>query len=122
MKKILLPIMALLFTATVANAQETSTNEGKTYLAAHGVVTETTGDATKIIGADDIYDFYVNLYGMDMDAVFVRFTTEDLEPYVGYNVVGMSVAGVFGGETTDFMLNIECNQTFNEKEELSSKM
>ena len=121
MKKILLPIMALLFTATVANAQETSTDEGKTYLAAHGVVTETTGDATKIIGTDEAYDLYINTIGMDIDAVFSRFTVEDLEPYVGCKVVGMSIAGVFGGETTDFLLNIQCNQTFNEKEEMSSK-
>lgn len=121
MKKILLPIMALLFTASVANAQETTTEGSKVVLPAHGVVSETTGDATQITGVDEAYDMYVNMFEMDMDAVFVRFTTEDLEPYIGYNVVGMKVAGVFGGETTDFLLNIQCNQTFNEKEQLSSK-
>ena len=52
---------------------------------------------------------------MDMDAVFARFTTEDLEKYIGYKVVGISVAGEFGQTNVDFMLNILCNQEFNGK-------
>ena len=93
----------------------------KEYLAAHGVMTDTTGDATKITGYDENYDFYHGLLSMDMDAVFARFTTEDLEPYIGYKVVGLSVAGEFASQTTDFLLNIECNQTFGEEVKLSSK-
>lgn len=91
------------------------------YLPAHGTVTETTGDATKIQGYDEYYDFYVNTYRMDFDAVFARFTTDDLEKYIGYKVVGISVAGEFGQTNVDFMLNISCNQTFNGKVEESSK-
>ncbi len=121
MKKILLPVFALLLTATTMNAQSDATDESQITLPAHGVVTETTGDATKITGADEVYDFYVNMYGMDMDAAFSRFTAEDLEPYVGYKVVGISVAGLFGSETTDFMLNLNCNQTFGEDVKMSSK-
>lgn len=84
-------------------------------------MTETAGDATKIQGYDEYYDFYVNTYGMDFDAVFARFTTEDLEKYIGYKVVGISVAGEFGQTNVDFMLNIKCNQTFNDKLQISSK-
>ena len=58
---------------------------------------------------------------MDMDAVFARFTTEDLEKYIGYKVVGISVAGEFGQTNVDFMLNILCNQEFNGKVQNSSK-
>lgn len=103
------------------NAQTRAISEGQEYLPAHGTVTETTGDATKIQGYDEYYDFYVNTIGMDMDAVFARFTTEDLEKYIGYKVVGISVAGEFGQTDVDFMLNIECNQTFNDKVQISSK-
>lgn len=103
------------------NAQTRAISEGQEYLPAHGTVTETTGDATKIQGYDEYYDFYVNTIGMDMDAVFARFTTEDLEKYIGYKVVGISVAGEFGQTDVDFMLNISCNQTFNDKVQISSK-
>lgn len=103
------------------NAQTRAISEGQEYLPAHGTVTETTGDATKIQGYDEYYDFYVNTIGMDMDAVFARFTTEDLEKYIGYKVVGISVAGEFGQTNVDFLLNIECNQTFNDKVQISSK-
>lgn len=103
------------------NAQTRAISENQEYLPAHGTVTETTGDATKIQGYDEYYDFYHNLVGMDMDAVFARFTTEDLEKYIGYKVVGISVAGEFGQTNVDFLLNIECNQTFNDKVQISSK-
>lgn len=59
---------------------------------------------------------------MDMDAVFARFTTEDLEKYIGYKVVGISVAGEFGQTNVDFMLNILCNQEFNGKVQNSSNI
>ncbi len=121
MKKILLPMFAFLMSATAMNAQTASTDESKVLLSPHGVLTETTGDATKIVGVDETYDIYRSYMDLDLDAVFARFSTEDLEPYVGYNVVGMKVAGVFGSETTDFLLNIECNQTFGEEEKKSSK-
>lgn len=98
------------------------TPEGdKEYLTAHGKTSDTTGDATKIQGYDEYYDFYHNSYGMDFDAVFARFTTDDLEQYIGYKVVGLSVAGEFGQSNVDFMLNIQCNQTFNDKVQMSSK-
>jgi hypothetical protein len=120
MKKVLLPLFALLLSSTTMNAQSNELGENQEYLVAHGVAGENTGDATQITGEDDTYAFYI-AYGMDLDAVFARFTTEDLEPYVGYKVVGMSVVGEFGGETTDFLLNIECNQTFGEDVKMSSK-
>lgn len=103
------------------NAQTRALSENQEYLPAHGTVTETTGDATKIQGYDEYYDMYANLIGMDMDAVFARFTTEDLEKYIGYKVVGISVAGEFGQTNVDFMLNISCNQDFNGATKLSSK-
>lgn len=58
---------------------------------------------------------------MDMDAVFARFTKEDLEKYIGYKVVGISVAGEFGQSNVDIMLNISCNQTWGEEVRMSSK-
>lgn len=122
MRKTLLSIIAMSLSIWGGvNAQTRAISEGQEYLPAHGTVTETTGDATKIQGYDEYYDFYVNTIGMDMDAVFARFTTEDLEKYIGYKVVGISVAGEFGQTDVDFMLNIECNQTFNDKVQISSK-
>ena len=58
---------------------------------------------------------------MDMDAVFARFTKEDLEKYIGYKVVGVSVAGEFGQKNVDVLLNISCNQTWGDKVRMSSK-
>ena len=121
MKKTLLSIMALALSLTAANAQTRALAENQEYLPAHGTVTETTGDATKIQGYDEYYDFYHNMYKMDMDAVFARFTKEDLEKYIGYKVVGISVAGEFGQSNVDIMLNISCNQTWGEKVRMSSK-
>lgn len=122
MRKTLLSIMALTLSIVGGvNAQTRAISENQMYLPAHGTVTETTGDATKIQGYDESYDFYANLVGMDMDAVFARFTTEDLEKYIGYKVVGISVAGEFGQTNVDFMLNISCNQEFNGKVQISSK-
>ena len=103
------------------NAQTRALSEGQEYLPAHGTVTETTGDATKIQGYDEDYNFLHSIVDMDMDAVFARFTTEDLEKYIGYKVVGISVAGEFGQTNVDFMLNILCNQEFNGKVQKSSK-
>lgn len=122
MRKTLLSIMALTLSFVGGvNAQTRALSENQEYLPAHGTVTETTGDATKIQGYDEYYDMYANLIGMDMDAVFARFTTEDLEKYIGYKVVGISVAGEFGQTNVDFMLNISCNQDFNGATKLSSK-
>ena len=121
MKKLLLSIFTLLLSATALNAQTRALGDGQEYLPAHGTVTETTGDATKIQGYDEYYDFYVNTYNMDFDAVFAKFPTEDLEKYIGYKVVGISVAGEFGQTNVDFMLNISCNQTFNNEQKISSK-
>lgn len=120
MKKILLPIFAFMLSLTAANAQTLAENQ--MYYPAHGTLTETTGDATKIEGYDDYYDFYRSYMDMDMDAVFARFSAEDLAPYVGYKIVGMSVAGEFGQEKVDFLLNLNCNQVCaDEKEHISSK-
>ena len=120
MKKLLLPILMLLLSMT-AGAQTRALGENQEYLAAHGKISDTTGDATKIQGYDEYYDFYHNTYGMDFDAVFARFTKEDLEKYIGYKVVGISVAGEFGQANVDFMLNIQCNQTFGDQVKMSSK-
>lgn len=109
MKKTLLSIMAFALSLTAANALTKALAENQEYMPAHGVVTATTGDATKIQGYDEYYDAYHNLYEMDMDAVFARFTKEDLEKYIGYKVVGISVAGEFGQSNVDIMLNISCN-------------
>ena len=79
MKKTLLSIMAFALSLTAANAQTRALAENQEYMPAHGVVTATTGDATKIQGYDETYDFWHGLVGMDMDAVFARFTKEDLE-------------------------------------------
>lgn len=121
MKKTLLSIMAFALSLTAANAQTRALAENQEYMPAHGVVTATTGDATKIQGYDETYDFWHGLVGMDMDAVFARFTKEDLEKYIGYKVVGISVAGEFGQSNVDIMLNISCNQTWGEKVRMSSK-
>lgn len=109
MKKILLPLFAFMLSVASADAQTLADNQQ--YLPAHGTLTETTGDATKIEGYDDYYDFYHGYMQMDMDAVFARFTAEDLTPYVGYKIVGVSVAGEFGQEKVDFLLNLDCKQT-----------
>lgn len=128
MKKTLLSIMALALSLTAANAQTRALVENQEYLATHGTVTATSGDATKIQGYDEIYDFYrsdqaVQWLGakLDLDAVFAIFAKEDLEKYIGYKVVGISVAGEFGQKKVDFMLNINCKQTFGEVEKISSK-
>ncbi len=122
MRKFLLSVVAMTFSLVGGvNSQTRALGDNQLYLPAHGTVTETTGDATKIQGYDEYYDFYVNTYRMDFDAVFARFTTDDLEKYIGYKVVGISVAGEFGQTNVDFMLNISCNQTFNGKVEESSK-
>lgn len=121
MKKTLLSIMALALSLTAANAQTRELAENQEYLPAHGTVTETTGGATKIQGYDEFYDFYHGIVGMDMDAVFARFTKEDLEKYIGYKVVGVSVAGEFGQKNVDVLLNISCNQTWGDKVRMSSK-
>lgn len=128
MKKTLLSIMALALSLTAANAQTRALAENQEYLATHGTVTATSGDATKIQGYDETYDFYrsdqaVEWLGakLDLDAVFAIFAKEDLEKYIGYKVVGICVAGEFGQEKVDFMLNINCKQTFGEEEKISSK-
>ena len=128
MKKTLLSIMAFALFLTAANAQTRALAENQEYMPAHGVVTATTGDATKIQGYDEIYDFYRGdmaemILGakLDLDAVFARFTKEDLEKYIGYKVVGVSVAGEFGQKNVDVMLNISCNQTWGDKVRMSSK-
>lgn len=128
MKKTLLSIMAFALSLTAANAQTRALAENQEYLATHGTVTATSGDATKIQGYDETYDFYrsdqaVQWLGakLDLDAVFAIFAKEDLEKYIGYKVVGISVAGEFGQKKVDFMLNINCKQTFGEVEKISSK-
>ena len=128
MKKTLLSIMAFALSLTAANAQTRALAENQEYLATHGTVTATSGDATKIQGYDETYDFWrsdmaAELMGakLDLDAVFAIFAKEDLEKYIGYKVVGISVAGEFGQKKVDFMLNINCKQTFGEEEKISSK-
>lgn len=128
MKKTLLSIMAFALSLTAVNAQTKALAENQEYMPAHGVVTVTTGDATKIQGYDEIYDFYRSdmaemILGakLDLDAVFARFHKEDLEKYIGYKVVGISVAGEFGQNNVDIMLNISCNQTWGENVRMSSK-
>lgn len=128
MKKTLLSIMAFALSLTAANAQTRVLAENQEYMPAHGVVTATTGDATKIQGYDETYDFYRSdmaemILGakLDLDAVFARFTKEDLEKYIGYKVVGVSVAGEFGQKNVDVLLNISCNQTWGDKVRMSSK-
>lgn len=128
MKKTLLSIMALALSLTAANAQTRALAENQEYLATHGTVTATSGDATKIQGYDETYDFYRSDQAaqwlgakLDLDAVFAIFAKEDLEKYIGYKVVGISVAGEFGQKKVDFMLNINCKQTFGEEEKISSK-
>lgn len=120
--------MAFALSLTAANAQTRALAENQEYMSAHGVVTATTGDATKIQGYDETYDFYRSdmaemILGakLDLDAVFARFPKEDLEKYIGYKVVGISVAGEFGQSNVDIMLNISCNQTWDEKVRMSSK-
>lgn len=128
MKKLLLSSMAFVLSMTAMNAQTSTLAENQEYLAAHGTVTETAGDATDIQGYDEVYEFYRGdmaemIMGakLDLDAVFSRFAKEDLEQYIGYKVVGLSVAGEFGQANVDFMLNISCMQTWGEKERMSSK-
>lgn len=80
MKKTLLSIMAFALSLTAANAQTRALAENQEYMPAHGVVTATTGDATKIQGYDETYDFYRSdmaemILGakLDLDAVFCAF-------------------------------------------------
>lgn len=47
MKKTLLSIMAFALSLTAVNAQTKALAENQEYMPAHGVVTATTGDATK---------------------------------------------------------------------------
>ncbi len=90
MKKILLPIMALLFTATVANAQETSTENDYQYFYHDGSLTLTGEDASNALMVEMLGDDW------SIEATYVKFTKEELEIAAGCKVVGISVAGAFG--------------------------
>lgn len=121
MKKLFLSIVVFTLSNIALNVHSNQLSDNQEYLVAHGVKTETTGDATDIQGYDEYYQIYRDQLNMDMDAVFARFAKEDLEKYIGYKVVGVSIVGEFGQTNVDFLLNISCNQTWGDNIKMSSK-
>lgn len=98
MRKTLLSIMALSLSFWGGvNAQTRALGEGQEYLANPGA-TELSGNTA------EWYESYVE-WGVDIEAVYGKFSKEMLKDYIGYKIVGISVAGYFETTKTDCFLN-----------------